>query len=128
MLESYATWLFESNWVIAPLCVVAGVGLCQGFKKGRLEFSLIGVCAALQIAALHVSMPAILMVAPIIVALCLPKPLKEVQLPIVNPTFLLTTVLVLAAATRLYGIESPTISGPNDFGWETGPSYLAART
>ena len=128
MFDSITTWLFDTNWIIGALSLVLVVGLYQAFKTKRTEFGLIVLAAALQIASLYVTLPALAILAPLALAAVLPKQNRELRLPTVRPLPLLAVIIILAAATRLKGIESLTISSANDFGWETSSSYMASST
>lgn len=119
---------FLASWIPVPLGLVVVGSLYKAFKTARTEFYLMAVCAALQLAALYVSVPAIVVVSPILIAVLLPKPRRDVSFPEIRPIFLVSVVVLFAALTRLKGIESLAISGANDFGWETAFSYMASSS
>lgn len=127
---------FIASWIVVPLGLVLLVSLYKALRAQGLAFYLLAACAALQIAALYLPVPGIAMVAPLILGLLLPRPKHQTDAhgpvqPGTSTAHILVlglTVALFAALTRLKGIESLAISGPNDFGWETYFSYMAASS
>lgn len=127
---------FVTSWIFVPLGLVFLVSIYKAFRRRGLEFYLLALCAALQVAALYLPVPGMVMVAPLVIGVLLPRPKSNMStqglIQVSPPTALIVVlgliVASLAALTRLKGIESLAISGPNDFGWETYFSYMAASS
>jgi hypothetical protein len=121
-------WFFDTIRIELVLSLVWAIAVYKAIRCRRGEFVLLALTSLLQIVALYFTLPALVLLAPLALAVVLPKHKKEPELPTVSPFFFLTVTLCLAAATRLTGITSLAVSGANDFGWETSASFMAAST